>query len=57
MTVYCSCVAFIQHAVRKPNNTSISAREYSKIEQLAELADEGSHNFAVTDDFAVLLLP
>ncbi len=57
MTVYRSCVAFIQHAVRKPNNTSISAREYSKIEQLAELADEGSHNFAVTDDFAVLLLP
>lgn len=40
----------------KPNRTAISAAEYSKIEQLAELADEGSHHFAVTDDFAAMLL-
>lgn len=40
----------------KPINTAIATAEYSKIEQLAELADKGSDSFAVVDDFATLML-
>jgi hypothetical protein len=40
----------------KPNNAAISATEYAKIEQLADLADQGPENFAVADDFAAMML-